>query len=196
MLLWDSVWNSFRNLSHSSPTGTPKRTRHQGMVIRKFCQIKHIDVKSLQALLESELEKQSAAGYLLCIRWRFAPGPEQARSYPLCGPHNSGECSQTGTTKRNTSRVRTEEPRLVDLLWPAARTTPARSSARASGAYLAHLAADCFDHLKLVCVNHLDLGLVTHKSRDANVRQRRPEFHVVGPKLPGGAPFLKRVPGI
>ena len=80
MLLWDSVWDSFRNLSHSSPTEIPKRTRHQGMVIRTFRQIKHIDVKGLQALLESELEKQSAAGYLLCIRLRFAPGTEQARS--------------------------------------------------------------------------------------------------------------------
>ena len=75
-------------------------------------------------------------------------------------------------------------------------TSPARSSARVSDAHLAHFAANCFDDLKLVCVNHLDLGLVTHKSRDANVRQRRSEFHVVGPKLPGGAPFLKGVPGI
>lgn len=68
--------------------------------------------------------------------------------------------------------------------------------ATASSVHFAHLAAHCFHDLKLVCVNHFDLGLVTHKSSDTDVCQRRSEFHVVGPKLPGGAPFLECIPGI
>ena len=70
------------------------------------------------------------------------------------------------------------------------------TAATTSNVHFSHLAADCFHDLKLVWVNHLDLGLVTHKSRDANVRQRRSERHIIRPKLPGGAPFIKRVPRI
>ena len=66
----------------------------------------------------------------------------------------------------------------------------------ASSVHFAHLAAHGFHDLNLVCVNHLNLRLVTHKSRTANVCQRRSEFHVVGSKLPGGATFLECIPGI
>src|SRR5687767_3591210 len=69
-------------------------------------------------------------------------------------------------------------------------------TARESNTHFTDSAANRLDDHQFVGINHLDLGLITHERRYANARQRRSEFHVVGSKLSGGAPFLKRVPGI